>query len=423
MKRSRVINRPATLHPMFPSATQASGAGAEPVGNEVRLIGKAQGESIQGNNKWYLNEQRDFLWSGNIGGFDDSELPDFGKDLKMTFTCDDYGVIDTIDDGIYDLAANDKIDSVECFVNGPDRKERIKRLFELKKQGKALDLGIHLTITSGRPLSALGASNGFVGVDGRFIDWADYNQQKFDNGVDWLGGEIQAQIDEAKRIESELCAELGIEGPVFTHLSSHHNALTFYESGFLKFLEIASASQYGVRTPMVEPKLKSILAVKVKVNLGALSGRSLSKLITEFNQTADWKVPYTDYLDMRHYGPLASDVLQKRFDKWVEEKQENKEKILSALIKSGKQHVEVVLHVRKGDVSQLAKKKKDRDDVRAVFQQELSNQGRNEEYNGVNIGYFDGRVLEYWAMRHAFDRAEFGNRVFLNKPVEYCPYP
>lgn len=422
MKRTTVINRPLLTRSLFPSE-QSPKSGVMAKGDEVKIIGKVQGDAINGNNLWFLDEHKDFVWSGNVDPIDHGQLPTYGQSLKMTFTCDDYGAIDSIDNGIYDLAANDKIDSVECFINGPNGKDRVRRLFQLIKDGKKLDLGIHLTITSGKPMSNGGTGSGFVKDNGDFIDWDKYFKPTFDDGVEWLKGEIRAQIDAARKWETELCEELGIEGPVFTHLSSHHNSLTFYESGFLTLLGLASEYRYAVRTPVVQPKLKSILAVKIKVTLNTLTGKKLMKCLKDFNKTAEWPVPIMDYLDMRHYGPALGEVRQKKFAKWINTKVENKEQILSELIKSGKQHVEVVLHVRQGSKNDLAEKKRHIDDVRDKFREELTNNGQNDLYSGVDIKYFDGRTLEYWATLHHFEKKDYGKRSFLAQNVAYMPYP
>ncbi|MEL7005849.1 MAG: hypothetical protein AAFN93_24435 [Bacteroidota bacterium] len=68
----------------------------------------------------------------------------------------------------------------------------------------------------------------FINADGTFKKWSDFKKSMFENARTWLRGEIDAQIEKALLIEKQLKEELEMEDyPVFTHLSSHHNSLTF----------------------------------------------------------------------------------------------------------------------------------------------------------------------------------------------------
>ena len=71
---------------------------------------------------------------------------------KIIFTADDYGCVDEIDKGIRYAIKGKMTNSVAVFANGPNR---IKSFAAIKKlqDGKLVDVGCHLTITSGSPLS------------------------------------------------------------------------------------------------------------------------------------------------------------------------------------------------------------------------------------------------------------------------------
>ena len=65
------------------------------------------------------------------------------KDL-VCICADDFGLSDSINEGILDLVKKRKIQAVSCIVN---KKPSLKYFSELKKHSKYIDIGLHLNLT------------------------------------------------------------------------------------------------------------------------------------------------------------------------------------------------------------------------------------------------------------------------------------
>lgn len=83
------------------------------------------------------------------------------KDL-VCICADDFGLSDSINEGILDLVKKRKIQAVSCIVN---KKPSLKYFSELKKHSKYIDIGLHLNLTetkSGATLNFKSLKNFFL---------------------------------------------------------------------------------------------------------------------------------------------------------------------------------------------------------------------------------------------------------------------
>lgn len=125
--------------------------------------------------------------------------------LKLIINADDFGYSRAANYGIIDAHTEGVLTSTTCLTNMPGA----EHAYELGKQYSTLGIGVHLTLTCGRPL--LDNHTTLVDADGHFKKLHHY-QDKFHIDQDELYREWKAQIE----------AFLN-SGLVPTHLDSHHH--------------------------------------------------------------------------------------------------------------------------------------------------------------------------------------------------------
>lgn len=124
---------------------------------------------------------------------------------KIIINADDFGYSRAVNYGIVDAHTEGILTSTTLMTNMP----AAEQAFELGKQHKTLGIGVHLTLTCGRPL--LDSHHTLVDAKGDFKKNANY-QEKFHIDQDELYEEWKAQI--------EAFLSSGLEP---THLDSHHH--------------------------------------------------------------------------------------------------------------------------------------------------------------------------------------------------------
>jgi predicted glycoside hydrolase/deacetylase ChbG (UPF0249 family) len=81
----------------------------------------------------------------------------------MILCADDYGISDSVDDAVIELIRNDRLTATSCIVNGPHAKDSAAKL---KKYTGKIDIGLHLFLTDGKPLTLQKAIGGLVNQNG-----------------------------------------------------------------------------------------------------------------------------------------------------------------------------------------------------------------------------------------------------------------
>ncbi len=306
---------------------------------------------------------------------------------KVIFTADDFGVIPSVNAGITDLVNRGLINSVEIFTNYHKSVENVHQLLN-DTHGANFELGAHLTITSGRPIS--GASGlGAILDDGSFKPFNKTNSRATDEAI---YSEIKAQIERIMDV------------PEFqdriTHITCHHDALWFFPEYTKQLARVSKEYNFPVRNPrsypskrdklyytVVLPLLKTFSFTREDVRL-LKDSYKLRKDGRFPNQNLNFRAP--DYMDSRHYGPIPGKVIS-AYDKadWILKKQKSLAKMLRKAGNSGgkneDQLIEFMFHFRKGKLDGGFK----------TFKEEMD----ELDYAGINHKYFDSRTIEFESLR------------------------
>lgn len=303
---------------------------------------------------------------------------------RLIFTADDYGACDGIDLGVLDAVGAGRINSVACFANGPNAVHRI-RVLNQARSGKQVDLGCHLTLTSGRPLTDA-------------VDWMRHPKT----------GEFRSYIrhnrlrNEERRekegIKTELAAQIKALtdfGAEVRHLSSHHNILCWWRPHWDAFTEIARDFNIPIRSPLMRPVQDN------KAYLFSVRARAVFRLTPKHNKTIRlfhrgiegafgllpeaFRHTCPDYADARAYGPpLRIAMRENDLDRIVRNKGDDLNAELENL--AGRdESTEFIFHLLRDNTEFLH-------DFRRQIRE------GDTAYNGIDWGYFDRRIAEQRAL-------------------------
>ena len=307
----------------------------------------------------------------------------------VIFSADDYGPIPAINNGIIEAVNADCINSVEVFVNHNNFKESIDNLLHTC-QDKTFELGCHLTITSGKPITGLKSlfvRNNLIfrNKNGYFREYTDLRRTIGKNNrkeqVKRLKDELHAQIDQFEKD--------GLKDKL-THLSCHHNALFFFDDYLDAYFEVAKDHDLAVRTPHGRPFSRHKNYVKYvelmsRTNLSAADrlklitfAKSIPKLVDKTNNPPPPQRPV--YHINTNYGPVS---ILKLDEDDIEEKAEDKNHDLVKELKKYKDMgiIEYVFHLITDDYNKLE-----------VFKKQTEFSSCN--YTGIDNAYFDSRMAE-----------------------------
>jgi predicted glycoside hydrolase/deacetylase ChbG (UPF0249 family) len=286
---------------------------------------------------------------------------------KLIVTADDYGVFPSINIGVIEAVKAGKVNSVAVLTNYKHSVINTRRLLD-ETAGHNVDIGVHLTITSGSPVTgdkALSMCNGkcFRGYE------------EFRNKIELkaLREELHEQI--------KVLTDAGI--PV-KHLTCHHNSLTLFPEHFDIYLEVAAAHKLPMRSVNILPKKKQnsytfVLNLMLLDDLSHSDRQKMNKfarqILTHFGSSA-LKVKAPARLHSEHYGPLPfMDILPFRVNKHVEDKKKALDELFNEFLSSADTTMELMLHLAKGDIPRPA----DESEI---------------DYPGINRKYFDSRIVE-----------------------------
>ncbi|MDB2657175.1 ChbG/HpnK family deacetylase [Crocinitomicaceae bacterium] len=310
---------------------------------------------------------------------------------KIIFNADDYGFCDQIDDGVIKAIDQGLINSVATVANGNNGLERLKRLAQMQDQA---DIGCHITITSGKPLTD--APSFTRDIDGKkyFRKFTQLERPKKnvnqDKAKHELKEEINAQID-----------MMEMAGINVKHLSSHHNSLIFFPEYFEAQVEIARDRGIKLRSTSILPDGKNNLyiaqlAVRSLDNLGV---KNALELYTFMRKIDDWKSGYKqpipampDAIDGSHYGPLGIDNIKTKneFKREVRRKVRKLKKNLEELPSNAV--MEYCIHMTDPD---------------GLSSYAFTKEGTEDYYPGVDWKYFDSRKVEFASLEQLKADGEF----------------
>lgn len=153
---------------------------------------------------------------------------------KVIINADDFGLTKGVSLGILDSMEKGLVTETTAMANGLYIKEAIE---EAKVRG-VKNIGVHLTLTWGKPILPRGEIKSIVAEEGNFhrridlVENINYEEVK---------KEFKAQI--------EKIISMGI---VPTHLDGHHHAFAFTNEGLDVVFELAKEYSLPVRCPFIE---------------------------------------------------------------------------------------------------------------------------------------------------------------------------
>lgn len=307
---------------------------------------------------------------------------------KIIINADDFGVIPSVNKAVTELVLDGKVNSVAAFSNFHESVANAQNLVKAAKNaGKQLDLGVHLTISSGQPVltNTWEPDHGLCDQNGNFKSFTELSIDAINKDI--LKKELIAQV--------ERFTSAGI--PV-KHLSCHHNTLTCFDDLFRVYAEVALETGLSMRSVDIRPGLKDNLYTKVFLAFVLRDDNDhhdmkvrrafLKNIQQKFKDYTDKKVKSPGYLESAHYGPLpGTHIMESHLDKRVEEKKHTLKKILERFAKdSEKETMELMVHLRHGDVS---------------LGTDYAAEVEKTKYSGVDPRYFDSRVVEFLSLKES----------------------
>jgi len=298
---------------------------------------------------------------------------------KIIFNADDYGFCDQVDDGVVKAINQGLINSVAAFANGHNGLARLKRLAKL--QDKA-DIGCHITITSGRPLTDCTL---FYEQEGKYKYFRKFTQ--LERPKDTAGQtKAKAQLKAEINAQIDLMESAGIK---VKHLSSHHNSLIFFPEYFEAQVEIARDRGIKLRSTSIIPEGKNNLYIAQLAarSLDNLGVKNVVQLFTFMRKIDDWKKGYAqpipampDAIDGSHYGPLGMDNIKTKgeFNRELKRKVKKLKKNLEELPSNAV--MEYCIHMTDPD---------------GLMSYAFTKEGTDDYYPGVDWKYFDSRKVEF----------------------------
>jgi predicted glycoside hydrolase/deacetylase ChbG (UPF0249 family) len=301
---------------------------------------------------------------------------------QLIVTADDYGVFPSINEGIKESIRNGKVNSVAAISNYEDSVRNVKDL--MSEFGDSVDIGCHLTITSGKPL-VLGDNDAFTN-GGYFRSYGELKITRIERQNDELEKELSAQI--------QVFLDNGI--PV-SNLSCHHTSLTFTESLFRVYLKVAQKFNLPMRSVNIIPfgkdnTYRTILQLALADDVPASKLREIKRFgeeIADFMQNNYPSVKTPSILESRHYGPPPFiDVWDISLPRRIREKHQDIIDFLEEMLAHENYgYSELMLHLIKSGV-----------------------EDGKVDYPGIAKNYFDSRNLEFLSI-NSFDFGPYSDRI------------
>jgi len=173
--------------------------------------------------------------------------------IKYIFSADDYGPIHFINDGVCSAVQKGFINSVQVLANIEEERllAALQKLEEAVPNGSCIDIGLHLTLTSGAPLY------GFQGAKtkctwGKSVDkngnFKKYTHFNFKYDIPLIRKEFAAQ----KQLLVNCLNKLKSDKLKFTSVSHHHNMLVISPDLVKEYIAVAGDT-LAVRAPKMYP--------------------------------------------------------------------------------------------------------------------------------------------------------------------------
>jgi predicted glycoside hydrolase/deacetylase ChbG (UPF0249 family) len=162
--------------------------------------------------------------------------------MKLIITADDYTAAECIDNGIEKAIIKGCINCVSVLVNNPVSLEKIKILHSKYPD---ISIGLHLTLTSGMPLSEPEQVSTLVrsSSDSRFMEVEDFDYYRINL--------MELENEMEKQIQAFLSTGIKLD-----HLSCHHGILNIFEDFFKVYMSLALKYEVPIRNPILISRQK-----------------------------------------------------------------------------------------------------------------------------------------------------------------------
>ncbi len=306
--------------------------------------------------------------------------------MKVIFTADDFGAVPAIDRAVINAAKAGKLNSVAAFSNARRSIMNVKQLVkETANTEIPVEIGCHLTLTSGRPIDPLAGLNHMLRTkkDTRFREFSKFKCPKKNK----VTASKKAVKDQIKKQIHKLEKEAGI---VVAHLSSHHNSHYWFDPYLEALCEVSEETGIPMRNPLTVPEWKNTwfyehLANKLRWNGNSQFETDIGTRIVDYEEEIeeivsnfDLKMP--SLFDASHYGPPARiGSSPKKIEKWTDKKLKGLNESVSRIGEGDV--VEYVVHIILDDYNRLDEFKGQ--STRGAF-----------AYSGIERKYYDRRMAE-----------------------------
>jgi predicted glycoside hydrolase/deacetylase ChbG (UPF0249 family) len=286
---------------------------------------------------------------------------------KLIVTADDYGVFPSINNGIIEAVQAGKVNSVAVLTNYENSLQNANNLLEAAGD-QNIDIGVHLTITSGKPVTQGQAASM---CDGAYF--RSYNE--FRPGIDTAA--LRNELNEQIRV----LADKGIK---VKHLTCHHNSLLLFKEHFNVYLQVAADNRLPMRSPNILPEEKQnnyirVLRLMLLDDMSVNDSRKVKRFAREicsYFSASTLHVKAPAQLNSEHYGPVPLiDIWPVGVEKWVRKKQDALDSLFTTFLSSERETMELMLHLAKGELNSICN-------------------DAGIDYPGINRKYFDSRMME-----------------------------
>ena len=158
---------------------------------------------------------------------------------QLIVNADDYGHMEGVSRGIRDAHLHGIVTSTSTMMNRPFAVQALKLAME---ETPKLGLGVHLCLTSGRPVLPVERVKSLVKADGLFCRPPEFRARLDQLDIDEVRAEWYAQVEQYVKTT----------GRKPDHLDSHHHSSYFTEALFEEMFELAAELRCPIRRPFGE---------------------------------------------------------------------------------------------------------------------------------------------------------------------------
>lgn len=190
---------------------------------------------------------------------------------RLIINSDDYGRTPDISRGIREAHLRGLVTSTTAMMNMPSAFDDVRIAL---REAPCLGMGVHLVLTSGKPLLPPEQLPSLTTPEGRFLSLEAFTERAAAFEPAEFKPEWRAQIEKF----------IAAAGKKPTHLDSHHHASYYTPGLFQAMLELAREYDIPIRLPLAESS-KNTLAV-IPEPLAALMQEAAPRLLAQFQPRA-----------------------------------------------------------------------------------------------------------------------------------------